>query len=91
MLTNNFEVLQAIPEQKRSPSLQLLDFNGTSIERVLGMCWHVEFDHFQFSVKLPERALTRRGVLSSLSSLFDPLGFLSPIILLPKLLLQSLC
>ena len=90
-LTNNFEVLQAIPEQERSPSLQLLDFNGTSIERVLGMCWHVEFDYFQFSVKLPERALTRRGVLSSLSSLFDPLGFLSPIILLPKLLLQSLC
>ena len=31
------------------------------------------------------------GVLSSLSSLFDPLGFLSPVILLSKLLLQPLC
>ena len=36
------------------------------------------------------KALTRRGILSAISSLFDPLGLLAPIILPVKQLLQQL-
>ena len=35
--------------------------------------------------------MTRRGVLSVVSSLFDPLGFISPFIMKAKLLLKELC
>jgi len=35
--------------------------------------------------------MTKRVILSILSSLYDPLGFASPVILIPKLLLQDLC
>ena len=35
--------------------------------------------------------MTRRGLLSAVSSLFDPLGFVAPVTLFPKLLLQGLC
>ena len=35
--------------------------------------------------------MTRRGLLSMSASLYDPLGFVSPISLIPKLILQTLC
>lgn len=46
---------------------------------------------FAFDVNLPERPTTRRGILSCASSLYDPLGFLVPLSLTPKRILQQLC
>ncbi|TNN16349.1 Gag-Pol polyprotein [Schistosoma japonicum] len=42
-------------------------------------------------VNMPEQTVTRRSILSSIASLYDPLGLLSPVILLAKQLLQRLC
>ena len=38
-----------------------------------------------------QKPLTRRGILSELSSLYDPLGFLAPVVLTAKMILQELC
>jgi hypothetical protein len=38
-----------------------------------------------------ERPITRRGILSVVSSVYDPLGLASPFILPAKILLQDLC
>lgn len=35
------------------------------------------------------KALTRRGILSSVSSIYDPLGFLAQVILPAKQILQN--
>ena len=48
-------------------------------------------DVFEFGVNILPHSFTSRGILSTLSSLFDPLGFVSPIILKVKVLLQNLC
>lgn len=61
------------------------------MERALGVQWCVESDQFQFRVIVKENPLTRRGVLSTVASVFDPLGFVSPFILLGKQILQQMC
>ena len=40
---------------------------------------------------MQDRPLTRRGVLSTLSSVYDPLGLVAPVILGGKQILQELC
>ncbi|KAK0145451.1 hypothetical protein N1851_015639 [Merluccius polli] len=40
---------------------------------------------------LKEQPHTRRGILSVVSSIYDPLGFLAPLTLSAKLILQDLC
>ena len=44
-----------------------------------------------FKVNLKEKPLTRREVLSTLSSIYDPLGFDAPFLLQGKQILQKLC
>ena len=90
-VTNNDDVLRRIPECERATSVCDHALDDTKNARLLGMLWKLKEDAFVFVVNLPRTPLTRRGLLSALSSLFDPLGFVSPVILEGKLLLQELC
>ena len=54
------------------------------------MLWKLKEDAFTFTVNLPPRPLTRKGILYALSSRFDPLGFVFPVILERNLILQKL-
>jgi hypothetical protein len=45
---------------------------------------------FQFKTISVNKPYTKRGILSVVSSLYDPLGFLSPLTFLAKVLLQNL-
>ena len=44
-----------------------------------------------FDACLKEKSNTRRGILSMASSLYDPLGLVAPVTLIPKLVLQNAC
>lgn len=68
-----------------------MDRDQLPIERALGLEWCVETDSFRFRLALKERPNTRRGVLSVISSVYDPLGLLAPVTLTAKILLQELC
>ncbi len=48
-------------------------------------------DSFKFKIMLRDRPLTRRGILSTVSSIYDPLGFLAPVVLSAKGILRNLC
>ena len=61
------------------------------IQRALGVLWCVESDQFQFRITLNTKPLTRRGVLSVVSSVYDPFGFVAPFVLSAKKILQDLC
>jgi len=61
------------------------------MERVLGIQWCAESDQFKFKINLRDRPHTRRGLFSVVSSIFGSLGFLTPVVLPAKRILQDLC
>ena len=63
------------------------DFVGQS-SKVLGIRWLANQDCFSFDgVTMPrDLCVTKRLVLSLISRLFDPLGFISPFIMVAKCL-----
>ena len=50
----------------------------------------MEEDVFQFKIVDVYKPETKRGILSTVASVYDPLGFAAPVILLAKSLLQKL-
>ena len=91
LVSNNRKVLDAIPESERASAVKDLDLNYSELpmQSVLGVKWNIETDAFSFNVVLHDKAATRRGILSMVASVYDPLGFLSPYIL--KRVLQEMC
>ena len=59
--------------------------------KALGICWDIEKDTFSFKIKLDGKPITKRGLLSMISSIYDPLGFPAPFALEGRRILQSLC
>jgi hypothetical protein len=68
-----------------------LDHDKLPVERMLGVQLCVQSDVFKFKIILKDRPLTRRGILSTVSSVYDPLGMLAPVVLTAKRILQELC
>jgi len=88
--SNSREVLASIPEDKRARPTVNLDLDELPIERALGVLWNVEKDVFQFEVFKPDKPATKRGILSAISSLYDPMGFICPVVLEAKKIMQRL-
>ena len=52
---------------------------------------NMETDMFTFHLLVKDKPYTRRGILSVTSSIYDPLGIISPVVLPAKKLIQDLC
>lgn len=92
-VSNSRKVLMTILEVHRANEVKDLDLrhDALTVERTLGVQWDTETDTFTYSMKLEDKPMTRRGILSVVNSIYDPLGFLAPVILPAKLLLKDLC
>lgn len=89
--SNDVEVLKSIPKNERSPSVIDLELGTLPTQKALGVTWETNSDTFSFGTVKKENITTRRGILSFVSSIYDPLGLASPFILQGKQILQSLC
>ena len=88
-ISKSSKVLNKIPVKERFSSM--LNLNKEVNLHVLGVKWDFTSDNFQFKTCIKSKSLTRRGIVSIVSSLFNPLGFVTPVILSAKLILQNLC
>ena len=65
-------------------------------DKILGVSWDRENNAFSFPLEeLVKRSkvekITKRAVLSVISSLFDPMGIISPIMASEKIVFQDIC
>ena len=91
-VSNRKNVLDSIPEAERAKDVKQWNLDGgTLTERALGVYWLVDEDAIGFKISLTQQPVTRRGILSTVSSVYDPLGIVSPFVMTAKILLQQLC
>ncbi|XP_022780505.1 uncharacterized protein LOC111321804 [Stylophora pistillata] len=94
--SNDREVMATIPESERAKSVANLELEQLPTESVLGLKWNIEEDKFVWEVmekmlqRVSQKPVKRRGIVSAVYSLFDPLGFIAPYAMNAKLLLQTL-
>jgi hypothetical protein len=90
--SNSDKVLLSIPDICQE-SQQYMFIGEEDTVRALGILWNRKLDSFQFKFSMPisgDGFYTKRRVLSEMSQIFDPLGWLSPAIIRAKLFLQML-
>ncbi|XP_070407941.1 uncharacterized protein [Nothobranchius furzeri] len=92
-VSNDRAVLESIPSSERVADIKDLDltFDNIPSERALGIQWHIKSDCLKFNINLKDQPATRRGILSTVASLYDPLGFVAPFLLIGKGVLQEIC
>lgn len=89
-LSNRSEVLEDITEESRSPSALDLTSLGKAPERALGCVWKPNTDMLAVKSSPADVPPTKRGVLKRVAMIFDPQGFVSPVVLRAKRLVQQL-
>ncbi|CAD7001397.1 unnamed protein product, partial [Ceratitis capitata] len=89
--SNNTQVLDGIPKSHLL-STDFLEFEDTSTVKALGIRWNARSDYFYFITKPIDSKgiITKRAILSAIAKLFDPLGWLAPIIIVAKILMQNI-
>lgn len=90
--SNNDHVLKVIEEEKRTAD-QSIPVELSNLVKVLGISWNRMNDQFEYSVRLPEenqQPITKRRVLSDISRLYDPMGWIAPVVAVAKVFIQEL-
>ena len=59
--------------------------------KILGLNWDKQGDTFIVEIPTESQRLTKRNVLKTLASIYDPLGFILPVLLIGKILFRNLC
>ncbi len=89
--SNSAALLESLPSELRETQLPL-NFDSDEAIKTLGLRWNPATDEFGFKVFLPPVTvkITKRSLLSEMSKVFDPLGWLAPCLIRSKILFQKL-
>ncbi|XP_065087718.1 uncharacterized protein LOC135709340 [Ochlerotatus camptorhynchus] len=90
--SNTTEVLENVPEADRE-KLVRLDNTSIDVMKTLGLIWSPQRDEFVFSTNQTDREAshpTKRTVLSEIGRLFDPLGLVTPVTIIAKMIMQRI-
>ena len=88
-LSNSAALLEKVSEVDRAAKIDLSNDNLPTT-KTLGVLWSAEDDVFSFSLSPPpdDMPITKRNILKKVAKIFDPLGFLAPVVVRAKMILQ---
>lgn len=98
-ISNSENILREMQIESTQENMKQIVENNDLVHRVLGMKWDTATDTFMFSadfgkihetIKSADGCPTKRNVLRTLMSTFDPLGLISPYLVEGKLLMQNI-
>ena len=91
--SNDTDLLSQFPSSELSGEsvTKLTSDACTAKERTLGLVWDINTDRLLYHISKEVGEFTRRGMLSTVASVYDPLGFVAPFVLSGRLLLQEMC
>ena len=92
-VSSKIEVMKSVPEKhcRKNISTKERERGEVQKERALGVIWNIKTDTLGFKISLKDKPATKRGMLSELSSVYDPLGLASSFILKGRRIIQKLC
>jgi hypothetical protein len=86
--TSNHPDILPLTDQENVNQTIALDMQNS---KTLGVLWNARTDQITFSVDMKgSNQTTKRGVLSMIARLFDPLGLVSPVTITAKITLQEI-
>ncbi|KAI4903062.1 hypothetical protein NFI96_009858 [Prochilodus magdalenae] len=90
--SNSRAVMDAFPSEERAKNLVNLELtiDPLPLQRSLGLTWNLQSDTFTFCVSREQKPFIRRGILSTVNGLYDPLGYVSPVTIQGKALVREL-
>ena len=90
IVSTHQKVKNAFPPSELSEEPTPVTFGDTGTQKALGVAWDVESDDLFLLSDFKEVPFTKRGILSAIGSIFDPLGIVAPICLTGKLLQRKI-
>lgn len=89
--SNSSSFLQTLPADHCQSPKPFSEQNDKNMLKILGVQYDPKEDSFTYSHSpIVDTEHTKRSILSNVARIFDPLGWLTPVILKAKLLLQDL-
>ena len=77
--SNEPQVKESFASNDYSDSIVCIDPNP--VPKTLGVVWDTVTDEVSVRMNIPDRPFTRRGVLATVNTVFDPLGLACPVVL----------
>lgn len=87
-LSNDREITRTVHDKGNNEVIHIKDDESV---KTLGVLWDPVRDEFSFNINVEEVShVTKRIVLSIVARIFDPLGWLAPVTIVAKLIMQKL-
>lgn len=84
-ISNDAEIMKQIPSNETDKIEESHEI------KALGVMWNIRTDSFSFKLKKSEsKQTTMSSVLSQIASIYDPIGWLGPVIITAKLFMKKL-
>ena len=90
--SNSVDVMEAFSAddlEKNIRSIQICS-EELPVQQSLGLAWDLNYDTLTFNSPIQGNPFTKRGLLSTVNSLFDPLGLISPVVIHGRVLMREI-